>query len=122
MVPFRLKSGDNSTPTLLGLLDSGSDDCIFHFSLAADLGIDWQRCPSAEFSSASGHLAKAYYHMVTMEVWGPRGPAFSYEIYAGFTRLPPGNKGLLGQTGFLDRFDVTMSRTRGEGRLLLRIQ
>ncbi|MCX6841785.1 MAG: hypothetical protein NTX53_05845 [candidate division WOR-3 bacterium] len=121
MVPFRLSSGDRTTATLLGLLDSGSDDCVFHFSLAEELGIDWRRCPTAGFHSASGKRAKLHYHMVTMTVWGARGPFFSYQMYAGFTGLPAGSKGLLGQTGFLDRFDVTLSRSRGTGRLTLSI-
>ena len=122
MVPFRLICNDRTTPTLLGLLDSGSDDCVFHFSLAEDLGIDWRRCPTAGFHSASGTMSKLYYHMVTMTVWGAVGPFFSYQMYAGFTGLPAGSKGLLGQTGFLDRFDVSLSRSRCAGRLVLRIR
>ena len=122
MVPFRLKWGDRTTPTLLGLLDSGSDDCIFHFSLADELGIDWKRSPAATFYSASGRKSVSHYHMVTFEVWGARGPFFAYQIYAGFTGLPPGSKGLPGQTGFLDRFDVSLSRSRGTGRLTLLIR
>ena len=122
MVPFRLKCGDRTTATFLGLLDSGSDDCIFHFSLADELGIDWRRSPTATFYSASGRKSVSHYHMVTFEVWGDRGPFFSYQIYAGFTGLPPGSKGLLGQTGFFDRFDVSLSHSRGTGRLILLIR
>ncbi len=121
MVPFRLSCGDRTTATFLGLLDSGSDDCVFHFSLAEELGIDWRRCPTANFHGASGKMAKLHYHVVTITVWGARGPFFSYQMYAGFTRLPAGSKALLGQTGFLDRFDVTLSRSGGTGRLILRI-
>ncbi|MCX6844924.1 MAG: hypothetical protein NTX53_21895 [candidate division WOR-3 bacterium] len=122
MVPFRLSWNDRTTPTLLGLLDSGSDDCVFHFSLAEELGIDLRRGPTAGFHSASGRMSKLYDHMMTMTVWGPVGPFFSYQMYAGFTGLPAGSKGLLGQTGFLDRFDVGLSRSRCAGRLVLHIR
>ena len=67
-------------------------------------------------------MTTSHYHMVTMAVWRSRGPFFSYQMYAGFTGLPAGSKGLLGQTGFLDRFDVSLSRSRGTGRLILRIR
>jgi len=114
-VPFRLTYKGRRTPAMLGIIDSGADECIFDTSLADVLGIDLEHCPESKFHSASSGLATVRYCKVTLEIGTEKGPEVGYDITAGFSKLPA--VGLLGQCGFFDRFVVTVNQSAGLGTL-----
>lgn len=87
------------------LIDSGADFCIFHAEIASDiLGISVKKGNELTFHGTGGISQKAYFHNIKIDLDG-----YEYDLYAGFSfemeKLP---YGLLGQTGFFDKFRVIM--------------
>ena len=84
------------------LIDSGADFCIFHTEMAEILGIPITQGKKMTFYGTSGTPQTAYFHDVHIEVSG-----WPMKLYCGFSSdmksLP---YGLLGQTGFFDRFKI----------------
>ncbi len=84
------------------LIDSGADFCIFHTEIAHILGIPVVDGKKLTFHGTSCTPQTAYFHTVQIEIGG-----WPMELYCGFSSdmksLP---YGLLGQTGFFDRFKV----------------
>lgn len=84
------------------LIDSGADFCIFHTEMADILGIVVAQGKKMTFYGTSGTPQIAYFHRVQIEIGG-----WPMELYCGFSSdmksLP---YGLLGQTGFFDRFKI----------------
>lgn len=84
------------------LIDSGADFCIFHTEMAEILGIPVAKGKRMTFYGTGGTPQTAYFHEVQIEICG-----WQMDLYAGFSSdmksLP---YGLLGQTGFFDRFKV----------------
>ena len=84
------------------LSDSGADFCIFHTEAAEILGIPVNNGKKLRFYGTSGTSQRAYFHTIQIEVAG-----WPMELYCGFSddmkSLP---YGLLGQTGFFDRFRI----------------
>lgn len=84
------------------LVDSGSDFCIFHADVAETLSIPVREGKRIAFYGTSGHPQFAYFHTVQIEIGG-----WPMDLYCGFSydmqSLP---YGLLGQTGFFDRFKI----------------
>ena len=84
------------------LIDSGADFCIFHTEMADILGIPVTQGKKMTFYGTSGTPQTAYFHGVQIEIGG-----WSMELYCGFSSdmktLP---YGILGQTGFFDRFKI----------------
>lgn len=85
------------------LIDSGADFCIFHSDVAEVLEIPVVKGKKMTFYGTGGNPQTAYFHTVQIEVGG-----WPMDLYCGFSyemrSLP---YGLLGQTGFFDRFIVT---------------
>lgn len=84
------------------LIDSGADFCIFHTEMADILGIAVVQGKKMTFHGTSGTPQIAYFHWIQIEIGG-----WPMELYCGFSSdmksLP---YGLLGQTGFFDRFKI----------------
>lgn len=84
------------------LIDSGADFCIFHSEVADVLKIPVTSGKRLMFYGTGGTPQTAYFHNVHIEVGG-----WLMELYCGFSwdmqSLP---YGLLGQTGFFDRFKI----------------
>ena len=92
------------------ILDSGADFCAFPLSLARPLGLD----PSAVVPDSTYGLgtysAPTYFHNVQIDLPGTA----AFDVYAGFTEaLDQWGFGLLGQTGFLERFKITFDLLNG---------
>jgi hypothetical protein len=106
MIEVRLSHG-NKGITLLALIDSGADACLFHKSVADALEIDYKQGPSKEFSGISGPQAKvtAYFHQVHLTV----SRLSSIDLDVGFTDSD-GVGALLGQSGSFDGFEITFQR------------
>lgn len=84
------------------LIDSGADFCIFHTEMAEILGIPVEKGKKITFYGTGGTPQTAYFHDVEIEIAG-----WPMELYCGFSydmkSLP---YGILGQTGFFDRFKI----------------
>ena len=106
----RLFNGSNYTD-IVCLVDSGADDCMFHSSVAAVLGIN---VPSGRFKQyggiAQGHTVDAYLHTIELQVY--RLPE-RIRIEAAFTDSA-GIDGLLGQSGFFENYQVIFEGYRGK--------
>lgn len=95
---------------VLSLVDSGADYCLFHSSVADELGIDLRTGWPKEFGGiAAGEPVQAYVHAVQMQI---EGFTERVEIEAAFAD-PDAIGGLLGQAGFFDNYKVTIERYKG---------
>mgnify|MGYP001562644774 CR=1 FL=1 len=101
VVPIKIINRDKEFG-YLALVDSGADFCIFHTEAAEILGIPVNNGKKLRFYGTSGTSQRAYFHTIQIEVAG-----WPMELYCGFSddmkSLP---YGLLGQTGFFDRFRI----------------
>jgi|SRR5882724_10652983 len=101
--------GTNKRP-VLSLVDSGADYCLFHSSLANELGIDLKSGWTKDFGGiAAGQSVQAYMHTIQIEV---HGFGERIEIEAGFADSDAIG-GLLGGVGFLDNYKVTLEKYKG---------
>ncbi len=84
------------------LIDSGADFCIFHAEMATILGIKVNEGKQMTFYGTGGVPQTAYFHEIQIEIGG-----WPMDLYCGFSSemksLP---YGILGQTGFFDRFRI----------------
>jgi hypothetical protein len=86
-----------------GIIDSGADHCVFPRSFMQPLGLDPLASP-IELTAGLGSVnVPTHFANITLDIQG----IIRIPIYAGFTvGLEPWGVGLLGQTGFFDRFNV----------------
>jgi hypothetical protein len=106
VIPVRLRYGDKFI-TVLALIDSGADTCLFHASIGRVLGIDVRSGKEESVKSLSSQPMPIYIHTVQLILRGE--PAIDIEV--GFIEsdfLADG--GLLGQQGFFDEFDIRFQR------------
>lgn len=93
---------DNKSIKYQVLIDSGADFCIFHAEMADILGIPVSQGKKMTFYGTSGTPQVAYFHNIQIVLGG-----WPMDLYCGFSSdmksLP---YGLLGQTGFFDRFKI----------------
>ena len=93
------------------LIDSGADFCIFDAGLGEYLGLNIKSGTEVQFGgiqSLGG--AKAYIHMVTLEIGGHE---FITEV--GFSHdISKNGYGILGQKGFFDKFGVKFDLEKEE--------
>ncbi len=86
------------------IIDSGADHCVFPLSFMKPLALDALIAPvalSAGFGSAN---VSTHFADISIDLPG----VIEYPVYAGFTgALDRMGLGLLGQTGFFDRFNVS---------------
>ncbi len=84
------------------LIDSGADYCIFHAEMADLLGLEVKKGKKLTFFGTGGEPQVAYFHIIEIELGG-----WPMDLYCGFCydmkSLP---YGILGQTGFFDRFKI----------------
>jgi len=92
------------------VVDSGAETTVFSSDLGRELGI---AVPSGERRTIKGIGGRgtAFYHPVELLLSDDAG-SVRYKTHVGFTRMLRGlgASGLLGQTGFFDKFVVTFDR------------
>jgi len=92
------------------VVDSGAETTVFSSDLGVELGID---VPSGERRTIKGIGGRgvAFYHPVALLLTNDAG-SVRYTTHVGFTHMLRGlgASGLLGQTGFFDKFVVTFDR------------
>jgi predicted aspartyl protease len=89
------------------LLDTGANDCIFHSSIAANLGIDLTSGKPKTYFGADLHPFQAYLHTVELQIHNYHERIL---VEAGFSDDCP--LSLLGQKDFFDNYEVTFRRYR----------
>ena len=84
--------------------DSGADHCVFPLSFAGALGFDPLKM-EMQFTGGVGSPANpTYYETIEIDL----GSGLTFTTSAGFTAaLKAPGCGLLGQSGFLENFQVT---------------
>jgi hypothetical protein len=92
--------------SILAMIDSGADICVFNIGYAQALGIDLKLCEQALISGAEGGVTSCYKTMLTLE---PEGLA---RITTSVLFIDSsGVDGLLGQEGFFDQHLVSFDRS-----------
>lgn len=84
------------------VLDSGADDCLFHSSVATNLGIDLTSGSPKVFYGIGGEMLQAYMHTVGLRL---KGFNERIEVVAGFSEFT--KMSVLGQRGVFESFEVT---------------
>jgi hypothetical protein len=85
------------------IVDSGADHCVFPRVFMQPLGLDALVAP-IELSAGMGSAnVPTHFVNISIDLQG----IIEFPVYAGFTSgLDPLGYGLLGQTGFFDRFNI----------------
>jgi hypothetical protein len=97
--------GPTDTRALEGLLDTGSDDTVFHESLAALIGIDLTTAPAGVAQGVSGAAIPVRYAEVMLRITDGIEQR-EWKAWVGFTPLRS-SYALLGFAGFLQFFTAT---------------
>jgi hypothetical protein len=106
-LPVRITAGGQTIHTT-ALVDSGADDTVFPVSYAKALGIDLTSLPVTETRGVGTQHNITYHATVTLGIIFC-GHEYSYRSAVAFIA---GDSELLGQSGFLDHFRVTLDRTK----------
>ncbi|HZY88184.1 MAG TPA: aspartyl protease family protein [Gemmataceae bacterium] len=93
-----------------GLLDSGAADTIFPVAVAQKLGIDLRNAPTGQARQAGGGPLTYHFAAVTLRISDGQETC-EWPAIVGFVAAPM-RWALLGQTGFLQFFDVTLFGAR----------
>lgn len=102
---------------MLSLVDTGADYCLFHSSVADELGINLKSGWLKDFGGiAAGQTVQAYMHTIQIQVQGFKEKV---EIEVGFADSDAIG-GLLGGVGFLDNYKVTLEKYKGRFQVELR--
>lgn len=101
VIPVTLKAGGLAIEDRC-LVDSGADNCIFSLEVARALKLRLKSGRKVEFQGFG--KASGYWHNIEIQVGDS-----SYKATAVFADLKSLNVGILGQQGFFDHFDVTLS-------------
>ena len=95
---------------VLALVDSGADACLFHSSIADELGIDTRSSLRTDFGGiAAGEVVEAYVHNVEVQVEGFAERVTIEVCFADSDAIG----GLLGGIGFFDNYKVTLEKYKG---------
>lgn len=98
---------DSDRIYLLALIDSGAADCIFHADFGRQIGLKVEDGPTTEHLGVGGQKVSSHFHYIFLEVGGHKFPA-----YVGFSDQVQPKPGLLGISGFFDKFKVTFDIRR----------
>ncbi len=95
--PIKLIAPDGTSITVLGIIDSGADVCVFKPEVAETLGIDWSQGTAADVSGIEGSKSTAYQHKLQLQM-APMPSPTSCEVL--FKENVPEN--LIGREGIFD--------------------
>ena len=114
LVPVTLV-GPAASKLETGLLDTGSDDTVFHEDLAVGLGIDLTGAPTGEATGVSTGKARLRFAEVKLRLASGKERR-EWIAWVGFTSIPI-RLPLLGFAGFLQYFTATFHGDREEVEL-----
>jgi hypothetical protein len=93
----------------LSLIDSGADLCIFNADIGEIIGLDIHAGKREILYGIALHPITAYCHDILISLGG-----YEFDCYAGFSEeLSHLSYGILGQTGFFDRYKITLDYKSG---------
>jgi hypothetical protein len=85
------------------IADSGSDHCVFPSQFLPLLNLGLRSAPMEKIAGVASTSVPTHFFNVEIDLQG----IFRFPVYAGFTSgLDDIGLGLLGQSGFFDRFNV----------------
>ena len=103
LLPVELRH-DRHRARVMGLIDSGADDCIFPAAIGRLLGLTVEAGKKQPFMGAGALSNLAYFHRVKLSFMLD-DTTFRFTAYVGFsTAMDIPKIGLLGRIGFFDRF------------------
>jgi aspartyl protease len=106
-IPVGLRSKNSSIPSVLALVDSGADFCMFDGELASVLDVDLPSLQQVKLSGINGSVVGyvAHLEISVNDHFIPVPVVFSFDF------SPVGFGGIIGQVGFFDAFKVQFDRT-----------
>jgi hypothetical protein len=109
LIAVVLTAQNGKSFTCMACVDSGADDCVFPLAFAFALGLNPLTMKRHNTGGVGNTANLTFYENITLNFGS--GP---FPCYAGFTAgLESAGIGLLGQFGFLDRFNVLLDRKAG---------
>ena len=92
--------------TVVALVDSGADRCLFDIEVAKDIGLNIENGQVEYFGGIGGNRMKAFVYNVQLQVADIEK---TVEVPIGFTENL-GVSGILGQEGFFDAFRIKFEK------------
>jgi hypothetical protein len=91
-------------------VDCGADNCAFPLSFTKALGLDPLAAPHEGTSGVGSYNVPTYFWNLEIDLQG----LTRFPVFAGFTPgLDQLGLGLLGQSGFFDRFNISFNLRQG---------
>ena len=109
-IPVSLRGKSGTIPSVLALVDSGADFCMFDGLLASILDLD---VPSLQQITLSGINGSAVGYVAHLEI-GVNDQFIPVPVVFSFDFSPVGFGGIIGQIGFFDAFKVQFDRAGRE--------
>ena len=109
-IPVSLRSKNGSVPSLLALVDSGADFCMFDGDLTQLLHVDMSSLQQMRLSGING---SAVGYVAHLEI-GVNNHFIPAPVVFSFDFSPVGFGGIIGQIGFFDAFKVQFDRAGRE--------
>lgn len=109
-LPVSLRSKKGSIPSLLALVDSGADFCMFDGALSYALDLDLSTLQQINLSGING---SAVGYVAHLEI-GVHDHFVAVPAVFSFDFSPVGFGGVIGQVGFFDAFKIQFDRASRE--------
>lgn len=92
------------------LIDSGADYCLFHSYIGQKIGLNIKQGKKLIFYGTSGAKQTCYFHEIEYQI-----DNFKVKTWVGFSDdIENLDFGLLGQTGFFNKFSVKFDYSKQE--------
>jgi hypothetical protein len=108
--PVSLRSNNGYVPSILALVDSGADFCMFDCDLSQVLNVDVSSLQQIRLSGING---SAVGYIAHLEI-GVNNHFIPAPVVFSFDFSPVGFGGIIGQVGFFDAFKVQFDRAGRE--------
>jgi hypothetical protein len=105
-IPVSLRNSKASIPSILALVDSGADFCMFDGALSSALDLDLSTLHKITLSGING---SAVGYVAHLEI-GVNDCFIPVPVVFSFDFSPAGFGGIIGQVGFFDAFKVQFDR------------
>ncbi len=112
-IPVSIRSKNGSIPSLLALVDSGADFCMFDGALSSALDLDLSPLQQIKLSGING---SAVGYVAHLEI-GVHDHFIPVPVVFSFDFSPVGFGGIIGQVGFFDAFKIQFDRSNREVHL-----
>lgn len=112
-IPVSIRSRNGSIPSLLALVDSGADFCMFDGALSSALDLDLSPLQQIKLSGING---SAVGYVAHLEI-GIHDHFIPVPVVFSFDFSPVGFGGIIGQVGFFDAFKIEFDRANREVHL-----